>query len=135
VSYDRVSQAEMQETYVPERWAGTLACCLAHHRRMFWMSWWKCWVHAGGMKPCEAMEGEPDPEELHCHYCGTRVIPGGGDALWEHVPDGQGWWEHRGGAPSADYWHDGKWTDKCAISPTFHHEVTRLRFTEVKQAG
>jgi hypothetical protein len=93
---------------------------------MFWMNWWGRWVHSAGMKQCEAMEGEPDPEELRCRYCGASCILGGGNALWEYLPDGKGWWELLGGAPSDDVWHDGKWTSKCPISPTFHHEVISI---------
>jgi hypothetical protein len=130
--YDQVARIEAEER-VPGHWAGTLACCLAHHRKMFWMPPWGLWVHSAGMKPCEAMTGEPDPEFLPCRYCGTRLHVDGAGRLWSLVPEADRhpyWekWTEYGWLPPRDKyrWHDDAWTDKCPISPTFRHEVVSL---------
>jgi hypothetical protein len=148
--YDLVSQAEAEHArqYTPEgrTWAGTLACCLLHHRDMFWQGIWGYWVHSAGMRPCEAMAGEPDPELLPCRYCGARLVVDG-ERLRSLVPKEDrhpGWKDHpvpgcycperpgeECGCPRLT-WHDDAWTDKCPVSPTFRHEVTALRFTGVK---
>jgi hypothetical protein len=140
--YDRVAQVEATE-HAPERWAGTLACCLAHHRKMFWMAPWKSWVHSD-MRSCESMEGEPDPNALPCRYCGARLQVDGAGRLWSLVPkaDRSPGWEAQPGAgcyctmrpgeacscPRLT-WRDDAWTEKCPVSPTFRHEVSRMRFT------
>lgn len=141
--YDRVAQAEADaaRTYVPEgrTWAGTLACCLAHHRDMFWQGVWGYWVHSAGMRPCEAMAGEPDPELLPCRYCGVQLQPGGDGRMWSLVPKAdrdsgwESWTEYAWRPPRTHYrWRDDAWTEKCPVSPTFRHEVKSLRFTGVK---
>jgi hypothetical protein len=111
---------------------------------MFWQVIWGCWVHSAGLHPCEAMEGEPDPEFLPCRYCGARLQVDGAGRLWSLVPeeDRRPGWEAQpgagcyctmrpGGACSCPRltWRDDAWTEKCPVSPTFRHEVSRMRFT------
>jgi hypothetical protein len=96
---------------------------------MFWMPPWKRWVHAAGMRPCEAMAGEPDPQALSCAYCGARLQPDGAGRLWEFTGRGHHW-EHTGqtvaeGSVWSGGWEyvDDNWTDWCALSPSGFHEV------------
>jgi hypothetical protein len=119
------------------------ASCLAHRERMFWMSQWGIWVH-GALKPCEAMEGEADPTELRCRYCGVRLEPDGAGRLWAHSHPGAGHWvmlpcgRHPEGCECVGRlkrWKDTSYREDCPISPTFHHEVTSMHFTGVKQTG
>jgi hypothetical protein len=98
---------------------------------MFWMGPWKQWVHTG-MRECEAMAGTGDPTALHCRYCGAQVDPDGAGRLWEFVDRGHHW-EHTGrtiaeGSVWSGGWEyiDDSWSDRCPVSPTFHHEVTSL---------
>jgi hypothetical protein len=103
---------------------------------MFWQPIWGYWVHSAGVRPCESMKGEPDPEFLPCRYCGARLAVDGGGKVWSLVPEASRnpywardtvyvWQPPR----VRDTWHDDAWTDKCPVSPTFLHEVTPLRFT------
>jgi hypothetical protein len=108
--------------------------CLAHRKPGYWSPQWGEWVHFDGW-PCDALAGQ-GTEGYSCRYCGAGCEIDGRGRLLEHVPDGQGWWERRAGAASADVWHDGKWTAACPVSPTFEHEDTRLSsLTRVKGNG
>lgn len=103
------------------------ASCLAHRERMFWQPVRDCWVHAAGCQPCESMEGQADPAELRCRYCGARLEVDGPDRLVTLVPETEGEWVRQ--PDGRLFWHRDPWVSKCPISPTFRHEVSRLRFT------
>lgn len=73
---------------------------------------------AGTGRPCYYDRYMPgaDPRRnpgLYCRYCPTVVRFDGAGRLRAR--------------------EDG--SDKCPISPTFHHEVTSMRFTQVKRSG
>jgi hypothetical protein len=108
------------------------ASCLAHRERVFWHPEFGQWVHTN-CYPCDALAGQADPTELRCRYCGARVETDGPDRLVSYVPEAAGTWVRQ--PDGRLFWHRDPWLPKCPISPTFHHEVTRMRFTEVKQAG
>jgi hypothetical protein len=108
--------------------------CLAHRRPGYWSPQFGEWVHFDGW-PCEALAGE-GTEDYRCRYCGAAVQPDGRGRLLSHVPDGEGWWERKGGAPRDDVWHDGKWSGACPVSPTYRHEDRALSsLTRVKTSG
>lgn len=101
------------------------ASCLAHRERVFWQPVWDCWVHAAGVKPCEALAGQADPTALHCRYCGARVQVDGPDRLVSYRPETEGTWEEQ--PDGRLQWRRNPWLSDCPISPTFHHAVTSLR--------
>jgi hypothetical protein len=141
---DPVADADHQTTMADLRAALCLAAsCLAHHEPVFWQPPWGCWVHTAGCQPCEALAGEPDPTELHCRYCRARVQEDEAGRLWEFVNRGHRWAQTGRTVAEGSAWSGGweyiddSWSDKCPVSPTFHHEVTALgqRSLHASQAG
>jgi hypothetical protein len=96
------------------------ASCLAHRRLVFWQCDFKAWVHTN-CAPCEALEGEPDPTELHCAYCGVRVLLNTASGSLEEFRDADGHWE-RDRLTGRLRWVSDAWSRLCWFSPTRLHE-------------
>jgi hypothetical protein len=84
---------------------------------VFWQCDFQAWVHTN-CYPCEALEGEPDPVELHCAYCGVRVVLNGTNSL-EEFRGNVGHWERAGDCAR---WVSDAWSQLCWSSPTRLHE-------------